>query len=259
METASKKVLMAIDIGNTNIDFGFFRDEVLIATEKIPTQNIRHLSRLSKGLRSSPIISAVGVACIASVRPQVEKFLFGWIRRTFGIKPLKMGVDFKAPVKIMLDEPETLANAVAAHARTKAVTVVVDFGSAVTFDVISRRGDFLGGAIAPGISLSLNTLYKHCALLPLVKAEVPEHAVGKTTIQAMHSGVFFGFIGMTQKILGMISDDLGCKPHVIATGGDGAMFANMIPEIDEVVPRLTLDGIRLSYEASIAHRHGGKK
>jgi type III pantothenate kinase len=155
---------------------------------------------------------------------------------------LPITIDYPSPEQIGADR---LANAVAAYDLVGAPAIVIDFGTAVTFDVIGAPGRYLGGAIAPGVASMTRNLSKRTALLPKITLEEPRSAIGKTTVEAMQAGAMLGYRGMIREIVHAICLELPETPTVIATGGDGEIISHGLPEISRVVPSLTLDGIRM--------------
>jgi type III pantothenate kinase len=155
---------------------------------------------------------------------------------------LPITIDYPSPEQIGADR---LANAVAAHAAVGAPCIVIDFGTAVTFDVIGAPGCYLGGAIAPGVASMTHNLSKRTALLPKITLEEPRSAIGKSTVEAMQAGAMLGYRGMIREIVHAICLELPETPTVIATGGDGELISRGLPEISRVLPALTLDGIRM--------------
>lgn len=155
--------------------------------------------------------------------------------------PLGMGIDYPQPGQIGADR---LANAAGVLTRHGAPAIVIDFGTAVTFDVISGQPAYCGGVIAPGLGAIAGYLPQHTALLPAIVLEEPASAIGKSTVHAMQAGAIFGYRGLVREIIGRIRSELAGQPKVIATGGDAALIARGVPEIDVVDPDLTLDGLR---------------
>ena len=165
---------------------------------------------------------------------------------------LPIGIDYPHPEQIGADR---LANAVAAHARVGAPAIVVDFGTAVTFDVVggsAENASYLGGVIAPGLASLTDYLHRNTALLPEIDLAEPESAIGKSTTEAMRSGAVYGYRGMIREVLQSIQRELDGTPMVLATGGDATLIAAGLPEISEVIGDLTLEGIRLIGEHNLA-------
>ena len=144
-----------------------------------------------------------------------------------------------------------MVNALAAFERTKGWTIIVDAGTAITVDVINDKGAFMGGIIAPGIDVSSKALHHFTALLPEITVNKPKYILGKNTEEAINSGVYWGTIGMVNRLIEMLCAELKCQPAIIATGGNADMLAEEIPHITDVVPYLTLEGIRIAYKTSL--------
>ena len=154
---------------------------------------------------------------------------------------LPIGIDYPVPEQIGADR---LANAVAVHERHGAPSIVIDFGTAVTFDVVGGEpASYRGGVIAPGLASMTDYLHRRTALLPEIDLAEPESAIGKSTIEAMRAGAVFGYRGLIREILAAVGRELGNDARVVATGGDAPLIANGLPEVDEIIPDLTLEGI----------------
>lgn len=194
-------------------------------------------------------------ALIASVVPAKAKVLADFFARRCPIhlldhqSPLGMGIDYPLPGQIGADR---LANAVGVLHRHGAPAIVIDFGTAVTFDVISAAPAYCGGVIAPGLGAMSAYLPGKTALLPVIELEEPSAAIGKSTAQAMLAGAVYGYRGMIREIIVRIRGELGGEPKIVATGGDAALIARGLPEIDAVDPDLTLDGLRRVAAAAFA-------
>ncbi|MFH1423070.1 MAG: type III pantothenate kinase [Planctomycetota bacterium] len=247
-------MIAVVDIGNTSCSFGFFRNDKLVKTFKVPCSQIKEISKYYKQPKG-----LIEEFLVLSVNPPVKRKLCAWVRKNLNIKPKVAGRDFYFNIPVLLRKPETvgtdrLANALAGYQIYGGPLIVADFGSAVTFDVISKKGEYLGGAIAPGIMMSAKSLYEKTALLPFVKPFGKPEPIGKDTESAILSGLFFGFIGMTQKLIEEISIRLGEKPKVIATGGDADFMAFAVPLIEKVVTDLTLRGALLAYQLDVTKK-----
>jgi type III pantothenate kinase len=195
-----------------------------------------------------PLDQLAGVV-IASVVPPLDPVFQELSEKRLKRRPLFVTPDIKTGVKILYDVPaevgaDRLVNAAAAHARVRGPLIVVDFGTATTFDCVDRRGAYLGGAIAPGPQMAAEVLYQRTAKLPLVGAfHRPPHAIGKNTQDSIASGLFHGYVGLTRGLLRRLAKEMGGRPTVLATGGLAALLAPAVPEIQDVVPDLTLEGL----------------
>ncbi len=251
-------MLMAVDIGNTSISVGIFEKENLIRHFRIRVAEQKTLyEALSKELNPpiSPLIKGgKGNIAVASVNPGAEKIFCNWLEKNHDRTPLKVGTDIPIKIPILVNNPERvgvdrLLNAIAAFQRIRTGAIVVDFGTAITFDVVSDNGEYLGGAIAPGIETAAYALNARTAFLPRVSINKPSHALGKNTEEAISSGIYWGTVGMVERILMELFKELGFQPRVIATGGDAELIGPDIPLISEIIPQLTLEGIRLVHAA----------
>ncbi len=250
-------MLLVIDIGNTNIALGVFEGEQLRATWRIATGvnqmadeyaalllNLLH----HEGLDTSDIKEA----SLCSVVPPLLGTFEELFERYFHISPLVVGPGTKTGVRIRMDNPrevgtDRIVNTAAAHHLYSSPVIIVDFGTATTFDTVSKEGDYLGGAIAPGIVTAAEALFTRASALPRVELVHPEHAIGTNTIAAMHSGIIFGYVGLIEGIVTRIQQELGEKAMVVATGGYADLLARETAVIDTVNPDLTLIGLRLIY------------
>lgn len=251
-------MLLAIDAGNTNVVFAIYDGEAMRGSWRAATEPRRTADEYAvwftqlmalKGLAPKDIDGCV----LGSVVPEVVFPLTSFVERYFGVKPMVLGAkDVDYGIAIKIDRPEEvgadrLADAVAAVKKIEPPLIVVDFGTATTFDVIDADGAYAGGVIAPGINLSLQALYLAAAKLPRVAIRQTEKVVGTGTISAMQSGIFWGYIGLIEGLIGRIRAETGAAMKVIGTGGLAPLFANATNIIDYVEPNLTLDGLRLIY------------
>ena len=194
-------------------------------------------------------------AILCSVVPEKAAILQAWLKPRAPVhvvschSELSIDIDYPTPEQIGADR---LANAVAVHAIHGAPSIVIDFGTAVTFDVVGAPGSYLGGVIAPGLASMTDDLAKRTALLPQIDLAEPDSAIGKSTVQAMQIGAVLGYRGMIREILKGIRQDLPGEPTVVATGGDAALISEGLPEIAHIEPNLTLEGIRQIALANIS-------
>ena len=250
-------MLLAIDVGNTDITLGVFEGEKLRATWHMATGIHRRADEYAalllnllhhQGLDTSDIKD---IALCSVVPPLIATFedLF---QRYFHTSPLVVGAGVKTGVRIRLDNPreagaDRIVNAAAAHHLYGGPVIIADFGTATTFDTVSKEGDYLGGAIAPGIVTAAEALFMQAAMLPRVELTRPKHAIGINTTSAMQSGLIFGYVGLVEGIVARIQQELGEKTRVVATGGYAELIAKETKVIDVVNPDLTLIGLRLIY------------
>jgi type III pantothenate kinase len=207
-----------------------------------------------KGLTASDIDACI----ISTVVPDVLFNLTSCAKQYFNVTPQVIGdSDLTLGMKVLIDRPDEigadrLVDAVAAAALYKPPLIIVDFGTATTFDVVDREGNYAGGVIAPGINLSLDALSNAAAKLPRVAIKRTERVIGKSTISAMQSGIFWGYIGLIEGLILRITAEFGGKMRVIATGGLAPLLAEATKSIDAIEPELTLSGLRLIYERNRA-------
>jgi type III pantothenate kinase len=248
-------VLLAIDVGNTQTHIGMFRDEELVehwrfATSRTTT-NDELAIRVAALLRLRDLtLDEVDGVIVASVVPQQDQEWTLLNDRYFHGRLLMIGPGIKLGMPIRTDNPrevgaDRLMNAVAAYERVGAACVVVDFGTSINYDVVSAEGEYLGGAIAPGVQISMDALTQRAARLVKVDLEDPVTAIGRSTQAAIRSGMVYGFAGQVDGILGRIRDELGVEATTIATGGLASAITPFCHEIDEVDDLLTLTGLRL--------------
>jgi type III pantothenate kinase len=251
-------MLLAIDIGNTNIVFGVFDGTSLKATWRIASgvhrmpdeyaSTMLHLFE-TRGIKAAQITDAV----ICSVVPPLVTVFEELCQHYFNFNPLVVGAGIKTGIRICMDNPrevgaDRIVNAVAAHALYKGTVIVIDLGTATTFDAVSEAGDYLGGAITPGIAIATDALFNRTAALPRIELVHPKSAIGTNTITAMQSGIVFGYAGLIEGIVTRIRQEMDCKAKVVATGGYSNLLAQETKMIDIVNPDLTLIGLRLIYQ-----------
>jgi type III pantothenate kinase len=251
-------MLLAIDIGNTKIALGIFDGERLQSTLQIATslhQLADDYASLLLNLlpyHNITVRDIQGAILCSGVPPLIP--VFGEIcRNYFGISPLIVEPGIKTGVRLAIDNPreagpDRIVNAVAAYRLYGGPTIVIDFGTATTFDVISKEGDYLGGAIAPGMEIAAEALYTRTARLPRIELTVPKQAIGKDSVTAMQSGIVLGYIGLVEGMVDRLHRELIGKVKVIATGGYAELVAHQTKLIEEVNPHLTLIGLRYIYD-----------
>jgi len=251
--------ILAIDIGNTHTVAGFFsgrkavrhwrwRTEAGATADELAalTANLFTLAGLDRGQVSGIVM--------ASVVPPLNSAYRECCQDLFGLEPLVVNAETDTGISIATDTPsevgaDRLVNSAAAYARFSCALIVVDFGTATTFDCVSAAGEYLGGAIAPGIGISLAALRSRTAKLPRVDiSRAPEKAIGASTETAIASGVIYGYAGLVQGLVKRLAAEMACRPKVIATGGLAPLIAPHVPEIETVDPLLTLEGLRLIHE-----------
>ena len=254
-------MLLTIDIGNTNCTFGVFQGDKLKTTWRSATGVHRtadeYASFILNMLRNREIATldiTDGVLC--SVVPPLITTFEEIFKHYFKIKPLVVEAGVKTGVRISMDNPrevgaDRVVNAVAAHHLYGGPAIVIDIGTAITFDVVAKDGEYLGGAIAPGIAIATDALFERTAALPRVDLTHPKKAIGTNTVSAMESGIVFGYAGLIEGMVSRIQHELGSKVKVIATGGYAGLMAEVTRIIEVVNPDLTLIGLKLIYEMNV--------
>ncbi|MFC1903937.1 type III pantothenate kinase [Chloroflexota bacterium] len=251
-------MLLAIDIGNTNINLGVFEGEELRATWHMAT-GIRRVADEYAALLLTLLhhhnieVSDIKEVAMCSVVPPLITTFEEFMQRYFHTSPLVVGTGVKTGVRIRMDNPrevgaDRIVNAAAAHHLYDSPVIITDLGTTTTFDTVSKEGDYIGGAIAPGITIATEALYTRAAMLPRVELTRPKHAIGTSTIAAMQSGLIFGYVGLVEGIVTRIQRELKEKALVVATGGYAELIAKETTVIDEVNTDLTLVGLRLIHQ-----------
>ena len=260
-------MLMAVDVGNTNVTLGVFQGDELRARWRVSTDPHRtaddYGAVLLKLLPHQGLnLGQISHVAIASVVPPLTTTFREVCQRYFGIRPLVVEAGIRTGLRLLVDNPsavgaDRVVDALAAHRLYGGPAIVVDFGTATTFEAVSREGDFLGGAIAPGIVIASEALFLKTARLSRVELARPAHVIGKNTLAAIQSGVILGYVGLVEGIVGRIKQELGGSAKVIATGGLAPLVASETPAIDLVDGDLTLKGLRLIHELNLVP-HGGR-
>lgn len=251
-------MLLAVDIGNTNVAIGVFKEEKLIENWKVRTEkgktsdeyvlallNLFHFSHLE--------VEEVDSVIISSVVPPLTPVFQDVSQKLFKVKPFVVGPGLKTGMPILYENPlevgaDRVGAAVAAYEKYGGPCIVVDFGTATTFDAVSAKGEYMGGAIAPGIQISEEALYRRTAKLPRVEIKKPRRAVGRSTVESIQSGLFFGYIGLITNIIEKIKGELGGEVTVVSTGGFASQISPEVKHIDHLEPHLVLEGLRIIRE-----------
>ncbi|MFA5145142.1 MAG: type III pantothenate kinase [Candidatus Omnitrophota bacterium] len=242
-------MLLAIDIGNTNISFGIFKAMRIIKKFEIPTKYYS-LKKLKKKLLNANIDDTL----ICSVVPKASKALKRDLEKLLGKQPLIIGKDIEVPIKNLYRKPEQvgqdrLVNAYAGVLLYKTPLIIIDFGTAVTFDVISKNKEYLGGMILPGLKASLEALAEKTALLPKIKLNKPKEFIGRDTQSSMLSGIIYGFSALTDELIKQIKKKIGRNTLAIGTGGNISLIGRHCKRLDGINADLTLTGLSLIYES----------
>ena len=239
-------MLLTIDAGNTNTVLGLFKGVRLVRTWRIEStpEGVRQVA--AKIRKADAVI-------VSSVVPDLKP-TFHWLSRRVSGKPaLFVGPDLKMPIRVRVQNPRSvgqdrIVNAAAAYDRWKCGLIVVDLGTATTCDVITPKGEYIGGTISPGIGIANASLHEKTALLPLVPVAKPSRAVGRNTVEAIRSGVFYGYVGLIDGLVERIRNELDFPVKVVATGGLSGLIGPASKAIEHVDGDLTLNGLRLLHE-----------
>ena len=251
-------MLLVVDIGNTNTVLGVFDGNRLAADWRLETkqrQTADEYGILARNLfaLANMEVTRIRHIVIASVVPPLNSVLEEMALKYFGIKPLFVEPGVKTGMPVLYDSPadvgaDRIVNAVAAYEKYRGPTIVVDFGTATTFDAISAKGEYLGGVITPGPGISAEALFARTARLPRVEIKAPGKVIGTSTVGSIQSGLYYGYIGMIDGILERMIHELGAKTKVVATGGFASLIGTGSSRIQEIDLNLTLEGLRLIYE-----------
>jgi type III pantothenate kinase len=256
-------MLLVLDVGNTNVVVGVYEGDNLRGRWRLqttPGRTADEYGLLIRGLMESGGLRAGDIdgVAIASVVPALKMTLRELARRAFGQEPGIVGEDLQPQLRVRYEPPsdvgaDRLVDAVAAIRRYGAPAIVVDFGTATTFNAISREAVYLGGAIAPGVGTSLEGLLRTAARLYRFDFAAPEQVIGRNTVEAMQSGTFFGFVSLLEGMVVRLKAEVGDDARVIATGGWSELIATASPLVDHIDPLLTLEGLRLVWEERSCH------
>ena len=248
--------LLVVDLGNTNIVLGVYRDEELVNSWRLATARERTADEygiLARQLVGDALHAQLEGAIVASVVPPLNGAMAFMIQKYFGVEPMFVEPGIKTGIAIHVDNPlevgaDRIVNCAAAHHAYGGPTVIVDFGTATTFDVVTANAEFVGGVIAPGLNISAEALFARAARLPRVDVRRPDHVIGTNTVVNMQSGIYFGYLGLVDGILARIKREVPDLKRVIATGGLAAQFADDSEHIDLVDTELTLKGLKIIYD-----------
>jgi type III pantothenate kinase len=251
-------MLLAIDVGNTNVVLGVFDGAELIADFRLHTDERStgdELGLLIVGLLHSRDIAPdrVTAVVVSNVVPILTRPIEELSQHYFNLAPMLIGPGIRTGMRILAEDPrqvgaDRIVNSIAAFRRYSGPAVVVDFGTATTFDAISAAGDYLGGAIAPGLVIGLDALVSHAAKLTRVELVAPPSVIGRNTTASMQAGLVYGYVGLIEGIVSRMKTELGDAARVVATGGLAELIAAQTTAIDTVDQRLTLDGLRIIHE-----------
>lgn len=254
----SKKYLLAMDLGNTNLTLGLFKDETLQKHWRLSSNHERMGDEF--GIQFNQIFehegiqpaSISGIVLSSVVPPLTERVAFA-CQQYLGQTPLVVSADLKLNVTIGYDDPtavgaDRIADAVAARALFSIPACVIDFGTATTFNAINAQGEYMGGAILPGIGLSAQALFQRTSKLTTVELKAPPSIIGRNTTHAIQSGLIYGYVALVEGMVARFKGELGQETKIIATGGHVQRISDLTDAIDQVKPWLTLEGLRIIWE-----------
>ena len=255
-------MLLALDIGNTNIAVGVFEGKNIIQHWKIRSDREKTSDEYEIILLNLLSLAHLGVenidsVIISSVVPPLTPVFENLSKNLLKLKPLVVGPGLKTGMSILYENPQEvgadrIVASVAAFEKYGGPAIIVDFGTATTFDAISQKGDYLGGAIAPGIQIAAEALYLKTAKLPRIEIKKPKNAVGRTTVSSMQSGLYFGYIGLISNIIKEIAKELGDGIKIIATGSFASQIYPDLESIEYLEPLLVFEGLRIIYDRNKA-------
>jgi type III pantothenate kinase len=250
-------VLLGIDVGNTQTVIGLYQGGDLVNHWRLSTERERTADEVALSVSgllafAGHSLDEIGGVVISSVVPEMTSALVNMARGNMSIEPLVITSETETGLPVLYEDPrqvgaDRLVNAVAAIDKYGTPLVVVDFGTATTLDAITRRGEYLGGTIAPGLEISADALFRHAARLSRVELVAPENAIGRNTVESIQSGLLFGTAGQVDRLAELFKSELGSDSTVVATGGLVDIVVRWCKSIEVVDPLLTLEGLRLIY------------
>ncbi|MBL8611747.1 MAG: type III pantothenate kinase [Myxococcales bacterium] len=251
-------MLLVIDVGNTNIVFGLFSGDKLTHQFRVESSRGRTSDEYAVFLRQLLAMhgvpeGAVKGAALASVVPPLTEPMCALVTKAFGIEAMVVGPGIRTGMALLVDTPrevgaDRIVNAVAAFEKVQGPVIVVDFGTATTFDCVTPKGEYAGGVICPGIQISADALFTRAAKLPRVEIAKPAKVVGKNTVHSMQSGIVYGYVALVDGLVDRLVEELGYPCHVMATGGLARVIAPLSRTVREVDDELTLTGLRILFE-----------
>lgn len=250
-------MLLVMDVGNSHTVIGLYEDDTLRSHWRMVTTNYRTADELrilftmwlqQEGVR----LDAITGACISSVVPQMNDSLQKMCRRGFGFDPIMVEPGIKTGLQLQTENPkevgaDRIVNAVAALEEHEGPLIIVDFGTATTFDYITKQREYKGGVILPGVQVAADALFERCAKLPRVEISVPESVIGRNTVSSIRSGLTYGYGDMVSGIVGRMKKEMNESPKVIATGGLAGVIAEVAQCFDVIDPLLALKGLAVVY------------
>ena len=259
----SAHTLLVIDIGNTNTVVGLYSGDKIAEHWRLTTRPDGTIDEYGSAMRNLVALAghdhtAIEGAIISSVVPPLTWTIEQVCKRYFNHAPIVVGPGIKTGISVLYDNPkevgaDRIVNAVAASERYGGDLIVVDFGTATTFDCVSAAGEYMGGVICPGMMISVEALFKSASKLPRVELVKPKSVIGKNTVQSMQAGIIFGYVGLVDGIVRRLKKEFKTMPKVIATGGLSNLIAKESDSVDTVDEFLTLDGLRILFERNRKH------
>jgi type III pantothenate kinase len=254
-------MLLVVDLGNTNTVLGVYDGKTLVNHWRLATRRgatVDEYGVLSRNLFSLSRIDASKITgiIIASVVPPLDPILAQMAEQYFHLKPLFVEPGIKTGLMVKYEPPQDvgadrIVSGVAAFEKYGGPVIIVDFGTATTFDAISAKAEYLGGVIAPGIVISSEALFERAARLPRVDIKPPKKVIGTSTVESMQSGLFYGYVGLVEGIISRMKKEMGENSKVVATGGQAALIAQGTKVINHLEPDLILEGLRIIYERNV--------
>lgn len=253
--------LLVVDVGNTNIVLGVYRGSELTSSWRLATARDRTADEY--GILARQLVGEIALegAIVSSVVPPLNSVVAAMIEQYFGAEPLFVEPGVKTGVAIHVDNPlevgaDRIVNCVAAHHEFGGPTVIVDFGTATTFDLVTADAKYVGGVIAPGLTISAEALFARAARLPRVDIRRPPSVIGSNTVVNMQAGIYYGYLSLVDGILSRMKEEVPDLRKVIATGGLASLFHEESEHIDDIDPELTLKGLKIIYDRN---RTGGRR
>jgi type III pantothenate kinase len=254
-------MLIAIDIGNTNITIGLFRESELVSTWRFSTDSQKTSDEYGLLLKqvmsyNNIEVAQIEAAAICSVVPPLTPTFESLCRIYMDVNPLTVVAETKTGIKVLYDSPrdvgtDRIVDAAAAHHLYGGPCIIVDLGTATVFDAVNERAEYLGGAIAPGMIVSADSLYRSTSQLRRVELNAPDQAIGKNTTHSIQSGLVFGYSELIKGMIARFKKEIGTDATVIATGGQAIIVKDQVGEFDYIDPDLTLKGLRIVHSLNI--------